>query len=152
MIPEGTDIPTLAEQLNEDGVAFSNESLASDVSMQAPIDAALQDFHGIAVVDVYPPRLADARDIAQELQNATGLDTVIVQTTRNVSAVSDSYSRASIESVQSTIPQGIDQVSLLDQFYTGVESVGAPWPLIAIVLAIVCALCATVTFRRSIRA
>lgn len=151
MIPEGTDIPALSAQLSEDGVAFSNPELANNQEVQAPIEAALQDSHGIAVVDVHPQRLADTRDIAQELQDATGLDTVIVQTTRNVSAVSDTYSRAVIESAQTALPQGIDQVALLDQFYTGVDPLGVPWPIIVVTVLLFAAASAAVAFKAATR-
>lgn len=151
MIPEGTDIPALSAQLSEDGVAFSNPELANNQEVQAPIEAALQDSHGIAVVDVHPQRLADTRDIAQELQDATGLDTVIVQTTRNVSAVSDTYSRAAIESAQTALPQGIDQVTLLDQFYSGVDPLGVPWPIIVVAVLLLAAASAAVAFKSAIR-
>ena len=151
MIPEGTDIPALSAQLSGGGVAFSNPELANNQEVQAPIEAALQDSHGIAVVDVHPQRLADARDIAQELQDATGLDTVIVQTTRNVSAVSDTYSRAVIESAQTALPQGIDQVALLDQFYTGVDPLGVPWPIIVVTVLLFAAASAAVAFKAATR-
>lgn len=151
MIPEGTDIPALSAQLSEDGVAFSNPELANNQEVQAPIEAALQDSHGIAVVDVHPQRLADTRDIAQELQDATGLDTVIVQTTRNVSTVSDTYSRAAIESAQTALPQGIDQVTLLDQFYSGVDPFGAPWPIIVVAVLLLAAASAAVAFKSATR-
>lgn len=151
MIPEGTDIPALSAQLSEDGVAFSNPELANSQEVQAPIEAALQDSHGIAVVDVHPQRLADARDIAQELQDATGLDTVIVQTTRSVSAVSDTYSRAAIESAQTALPQGIDQVTLLDQFYSGVDPLGVPWPIIVVAVLSLAAASAAVAFTSATR-
>lgn len=151
MIPEGTDIPALSTQLSEDGVAFSNPELANNQEVQAPIEVALQDAHGIAVVDVYPQRLADARDIAQELQDATGLDTVIVQTTRNVSAVSDTYSRAAIESAQTALPQGIDQVTLLDQFYAGVDPLGVQWPIIVAVVLVLVAASTAAAFKSAAR-
>lgn len=151
MIPEGTDIPALSAQLSEDGVAFSNPELANNQEVQAPIEAALQDSHGIAVVDVHPQRLADTRDIAQELQDATGLDTVIVQTTRNVSAVSDTYSRAAIESAQTALPQGIDQVALLDQFYSEVDPLGVPWPIIVVAVLLLAAASAAVAFKSATR-
>ena len=151
MIPEGTDIPALSAQLSEDGVAFSNPELANNQEVQAPIEAALQDSHGIAVVDVHPQRLADTRDIAQELQDATGLDTVIVQTTRNVSAVSDTYSRAAIESAQTALPQGIDQVALLDQFYSGVDPLGVPWPIIVVAVLLLAVASAAVAFKSATR-
>ena len=147
MIPEGVDIPDLSSQLLEDGVAFSNPGLAADAEIQAPISSALQGSHGIAVVDVYPQHLADARDIAQELQDATGLDTVVVQTVRNVSAVSDTYSRAALESVQADIPQGLSQVSLLEQFYAGVDPFAVPWLSIVAILAIWLAFAVTASYR-----
>lgn len=149
MIPEGVDIPDLSAQLAEDGVAFSNPDLATNAEIQDPIVSTLQDLHGIAVVDVYPTRLADARDIAQELQDATGLDTVVVQTVRNVSAVSDTYSRAAIEATQGDIPQGVNQVELLDRFYAGVDPFGVPWPLI-VAMAVVALVLAGLFVYRSV--
>lgn len=151
MIPEGVDIPDLSAQLLEDGVAFSNPGLAAEAEIQAPISSALQDSHGIAVVDVYPQRLADARDIAQELQDATGLDTVVVQTVRNVSAVSDTYSRAALESVQADIPQGLSQVSLLEQFYAGVDPFAIPWLPIIAILTVGLVVAATTSFRAGLK-
>lgn len=149
MIPEGVDIPDLSAQLAEDGVAFSNPDLATNAEIQDPIVSTLQDLHGIAVVDVYPTRLADARDIAQELQDATGLDTVVVQTVRNVSAVSDTYSRAAIEATQGDMPQGVNQVELLDRFYAGVDPFGVPWPLI-VAMAVVALVLAGLFVYRSV--
>ena len=151
MIPEGVDIPDLSAQLAEDGVAFSNPDLATNAEIQDPIVSTLQDLHGIAVVDVYPTRLADARDIAQELQDATGLDTVVVQTVRNVSAVSDTYSRAAIEATQGDIPQGVNQVELLDRFYAGVDPFGAPWPLIVAMVVVALVLAGLFVYRSVIQ-
>ena len=151
MIPEGVDIPDLSAQLAEDGVAFSNPDLATNAEIQDPIVSTLQDLHGIAVVDVYPTRLADARDIAQELQDATGLDTVVVQTVRNVSAVSDTYSRAAIEATQGDIPQGVNQVELLDRFYAGVDPFGVPWPLIVALVVVALVLAGLFVYRSVIQ-
>lgn len=151
MIPEGVDIPDLSAQLAEDGVAFSNPDLATNAEIQDPIVSTLQDLHGIAVVDVYPTRLADARDIAQELQDATGLDTVVVQTVRNVSAVSDTYSRAAIEATQGDMPQGVNQVELLDRFYAGVDPFGVPWPLIVAMAVVALALAGLFVYRSVIQ-
>jgi|SRR5690625_32423 len=151
MIPEGVDIPDLSAQLAEDGVAFSNPDLATNAEIQDPIVSTLQDSHGIAVVDVYPTRLADARDIAQELQDATGLDAVVVQTVRNVSAVSDTYSRAAIEATQGDIPQGVNQVELLDRFYAGVDSFSVPWPLIVALTVVALVLAGLFVYRSVIQ-
>ncbi|MDY3127569.1 MAG: DUF6676 family protein, partial [Corynebacterium sp.] len=86
------------------------------------IAAHLAEDHAIAVVDVFPQRPADSRDIAQELADATGISTVIVQTPVNVSAVSTKYSRAELEAAQTNLPNGIGQVELVDTFYHNMES------------------------------
>src|SRR5690625_671360 len=151
MIPEGVDMLELSAQLAVDGVALSNHDLATNAEIQDPIVSTLQDSHGIAVVDVYPQRLADARDIAQELQAATGLDTVVVQTVRNVSVVSDTYSRAALESVQADIPQGLSQVSLLEQFYAGVDPFAIPWLPIIAILTVGLVVAATMSFRAGLK-
>ncbi|MDY3126834.1 MAG: DUF6676 family protein, partial [Corynebacterium sp.] len=80
MIPDGTDISDLSAQLQQDRVAFSNPGLADDPQLNQSIAAHLAEDHAIAVVDVFPQRPADSRDIAQELADATGISTVIVQT------------------------------------------------------------------------
>ena len=41
MIPAGVDVDDIAEQLSDDGVAFSNPELALDDALQEPIAASL---------------------------------------------------------------------------------------------------------------
>lgn len=115
------DIADLAAQLRADGSAFTNTDLANDQSVQDFISAALHAGHGVAVVDDYTATAAESRNLAVDLQNATGLDTVIVQVPSHVSAVSDSLTRAELEAVQRQIPRGIDQVELLERFYDGID-------------------------------
>lgn len=146
MVPADVDIQNLADQLKDDGVAFTNPELAGAPDVQAPIIGALADGHGIAVVDVVPDSVADSRDIAQELKDLTGLDTVIVQTPINVSAVSDTYGRADIEASQQALGRGLDQVSLLEQFYGGLDSFGIPWMAIMIVVSILALIAAGAAF------
>lgn len=115
------DIADLAAQLRADGSAFTHTDLANDQSVQDSISAALHAYHGVAVVDDYTATAAESRNLAVDLQNATGLDTVIVQVPSHVSAVSGSLSRAELEAVQRKIPKGIDQVELLERFYDGLD-------------------------------
>ena len=117
MIPAGVDVDGIAQQLEADGVAFSNPGLARDYALQEPIAEALHPNHGIAVVDVYPEKIPDLRDLATALQEQTGLDTVILQAPMKVSAVSDSYDRASLEAAEDSLPTGLDQITLLNEFY-----------------------------------
>lgn len=115
------DIADLAAQLRADGSAFTNTDLAHEQSVQDSISTVLRAGHGVAVVDDYTATAAESRNLAIDLQNATGLDTVIVQVPSHVSAVSDSLTRAELEAVQRKIPRGIDQVELLGRFYDGID-------------------------------
>lgn len=140
MIPADVDIADLSAQLTLDGVAFSNPELADNAAVQQPIIDTLAIGHGIAVVDVFPPHQADIRDIAQELQDATGLDTVIVQAPSSVSVVSDTYSRAQLEASQSALAPGLDQVTLLQDFYSRADATAPPIQAITLVAALILAL------------
>ena len=94
----------------------------------------------MAVVDVVADRAPDVRDIAQELQDVTGLNTVIVQTPRHVSSVSDTYSRADIESVQAQIAPGVDQVDLLSEYYRGLDQISFPVAAVVGAVAVIAAI------------
>lgn len=149
MIPQGVDVPDLAEQLAEDSVAFTNPVLAGDPGAQADAQASLRDGDGVAVVDVAGGSPADYRDVAQELQDATGLDTVIVQSPGTISVVSDSWSRAEIESAQTGVPAGLVQSEALDAFYAGVDQTPFSYVSVAmVVVAILAVVGAIWTFRQ----
>lgn len=137
MTMTGVDIAGLSEQLRADGVAYTNPELAADENLQGFVAGHLRPGDGIAVVDVFTPDLADLRDLASDLQQASGLDSVIVQAPNAVSSVSDVYSRAQIESTQHGIPQGLDQASVLDHFYGGLGLDRGPVLVVALVLAVV---------------
>lgn len=126
MVPAGVDVADLAGQLGVDGVAYTSPVLSQDAQLNAEVAQGLRDGDGVAVVDVIADRAPDVRDIAQELQDATGLNTVIVQTPRHVSSVSETYSRADIESVQAQIPPGVEQVDLLSEYYRGLDQISFP--------------------------
>lgn len=133
MIPAGVDVDDIAEQLSDDGVAFSNPELALDDALQEPIAASLHPDHGVAVVDVFPEKIPDLRDLATALQDRTGLDTVILQAPMKVSVVSDSYDRAAIEAAEDSLPTGLDQVTLVNDFYATADGFSVPWgPIVGI--------------------
>lgn len=136
MIPPDTDIADLSRQLNEDSVAYSNVGLASDPALQASVAGALEPGEGIAVVDIYPDKFADLRDLAQALKEASNLDTVIVQAPQGISAVSDSHSRAALESAQQAVAPGLDQVTALNQLHThlGTATMPAEWLILGLII------------------
>lgn len=151
MVPDSADIDALGAQLADDGVAYSNPELANNQDVQQPVIDALQPGHGVAVVDVQLDSLADARDIATDLQNASGLDTVIVQVPGRVSAVSDSLSRAEIETAQQAVPPGADQVTLLETFYGELDSFSIPWIWVSLAVLILIAAVSVSAWRSSQR-
>lgn len=147
MIPAGVDVDDIDNQLSADGVAFSNPELALDDDLQAHIADSLQPNHGIAVVDVFPEKIPDLRDLATTLQEQTGLDTVILQAPMRVSAVSNSYDRATLEAAEDSLPTGLDQVTLLNDFYAVTDQFSVPWLLILAVTIGLAAIAGWVSFR-----
>ena len=78
MVPAGVDISDLANQLKEDGVAYTAAALSHNATLNADVSKGLRDGDGVAVVDVIDVRTPDVRDIAQELQDATGLNLSLI--------------------------------------------------------------------------
>ena len=149
MVPGEVDVPQLAQQLKQDGVAYSAPSLESDTQLNAHVAEQLREGDGLAVVDVFVSKAADARDIAQELHDATNLHTVIVQTPRHVSSVSENYSRADIESTQAQLKPGLNQVDLVQQYYAGLEQSNFPMLAIVAVVAILALLFGGLSYWRA---
>ncbi|QGU07443.1 hypothetical protein COCCU_07550 [Corynebacterium occultum] len=106
MIPADIDLEDLAFQLQEDRVAIGG--VGQDYPIMegelletlAHADARGFGSTGIVVLDQTPVQAADQRDIAQELLNLTGVDTVIVRSPGSGAIVSDIHSRSDIESAQ----------------------------------------------------
>ncbi|MER0081725.1 DUF6676 family protein [Corynebacterium sp. KPL2861] len=151
MVPGEVDVPQLAQQLKQDGVAYSAPSLESDAQLNAHVAEQLREGDGLAVVDVFVSKSADARDIAQELHDATDLHTVIVQTPRHVSSVSENYSRADVESTQAQLKPGLNQVDLVQQYYAGLEQSNFPMLAIVAVVAILALLFGGLSYWRASR-
>ena len=63
---------------------------------------------GIAVLEAPPARLADMRDIAQELARDTGIATMVVKVPRTAAVVSTKYSRADLEKAQQSLVVQLD--------------------------------------------
>ena len=145
------DLADLSEQLRDDAVAFTNPDLARDQSVQEQIHNSLRPGDGIAVVDVANQPTGWARDVATKLQEATGLDTVIVQQPAGVSAVSDSWSRAEIEAAQAQTTPGQSQVDMLRTFYDALPAGDLAWGLIIPLVLAVCAVTFWAAYRMGAR-
>lgn len=79
---------------------------------------------GIALIDTPYDKAADLRDVAQELQLRTGVETVIVRTPQGGAAVSDSYSRADLEAAESAFAGVSTDVGLRNY----IEALSSPNP------------------------
>ena len=65
--------------------------------LEKHIADALPENHGVVVLEHTPPHIPNVRDLAQDLANETGIDTVIVRTPDVAIAVSSSLTRAQVE-------------------------------------------------------
>ena len=106
MVPESVNLSDLSEQLLVDGVALERESDALHRDLVAARDYAASrgvGELGIAVLEAPPARLADMRDIAQELARDTGIATMVVKVPGTAAVVSTRYSRADLEKAQQSL-------------------------------------------------
>ena len=106
MVPESVNLFDLSEQLLVDGVALERESDALHRDLVAARDYAASrgvGELGIAVLEVPPARLADMRDITQELAWDTGIATMVVKVPGTAAVVSTKYSRADLEKAQQSL-------------------------------------------------
>jgi hypothetical protein len=111
MVPESVNLSDLSEQLLVDGVALERESDALHRDLVAARDYAASrgvGELGIAVLEAPPARLADMRDIAQELARDTGIATMVVKVPGTAAVVSTKYSRADLEKAQQSLVVQLD--------------------------------------------
>ena len=106
MVPESVNLSDLSEQLLVDGVALERDNDALHRDLMAARDYAASrgvGELGIAVLEAPPARLADMRDIAQELARDTGIATMVVKVPGTAAVVSTRYSRADLEKAQQSL-------------------------------------------------
>ncbi len=106
MVPESVNLSDLSEQLLVDGVALERENDVLHRDLVAARDYAASrgvGELGIAVLEAPPARLADMRDIAQELARDTGIATMVVKVPGTAAVVSTKYSRADLEKAQQSL-------------------------------------------------
>ena len=106
MVPESVNLSDLSEQLLVDGVALERENDVLHRDLVAARDYAASrgvGELGIAVLEAPPARLADMRDIAQELARDTGIATMVVKVPGTAAVVSTKYPRADLEKAQQSL-------------------------------------------------
>ncbi|SDS05232.1 DUF6676 family protein [Corynebacterium timonense] len=155
MIPAGIDMPDLATQLEEDGIAFTAPHPAT-APLEAHLEATLNAIDidaiapiGVVVVEHTPERLADLRDVAQDLALATDYETVVVRSPGGAGIVSEHLTRAEIESGQRAMLAEQDYGEGLRAFVSEASSVAIPWGVVAVAIALVIAVVCGATFARA---
>lgn len=134
MIPEGVDIDGLSAQLAQGHVALERPDAALEEGLRAATEHAESTGFsslGVAIVEHTPPQTADLRDIAQELMDTTGLDTVIVRAPGSGAVVSTVHSRAEIESAQAGFLQRWDYPEATVALVEHINADPVPEPAIA---------------------
>ncbi len=155
MIPADVDIDDLARQLDEDSVAVGEAHAGLEPALADVVGRAEgADFGslGIVVLDHTPPRTADLRDVAQDLQLATDLDTVLLRTPSSGAVVSDVHDRARLESAQHLFLGDPDIPAAAHRFVDQVSASGVNWGLVAVVAVVLMAVVAAATAWSSLSA
>lgn len=140
MIPADVDVDDLARQLEEDSVAVGEGREALEAALLDAVEhAESTDFGslGVAVLEHTPPHTADLRDVAQDLQLATGLDTVIVRTPSSGAVVSDVHTRAQLESAQHLFLGDPDLPGATHRLIDQVTAAGINWPLVGTLVLVI---------------
>ncbi|AGF72504.1 DUF6676 family protein [Corynebacterium halotolerans] len=140
MIPADIDIDDLTRQLEEDSVAVGeNHGGLEPALLDAVAYAEANDFGplGVVVLDRTPPQTADLRDVAQDLQLATDLGTVLVRTPSSGAVVSEVHTRAELESAQHPFLGNPDIPAATHQFIDQVNAAGINWTLVTVLVLVV---------------
>lgn len=133
------NFPSLAEQLRDSGAAFSREGEGAAQTREA-LEHLLDDATGIVILDHTPEHVPQLRDLAQDLANETGLDTVIVRTPHVAIGVSDTLTRAEVEEGQRAMAAQPDPVAGLTEFYAASQSLNVPWGMFTVGVVVVAAI------------
>ena len=140
MIPADVNIDSLASQIQADHVAIGEFGLhhpgLEESLTHAVTDAQNSGFGtlGVVVLDHTPTVSADMRDIAWKVQQATGLDTIIVRSPDSGAVVSDTYSRAQLEAAQYHLLGNPDFAAGTRNFASDVMGMQFPWTIVGIAL------------------
>ncbi|WP_075726218.1 DUF6676 family protein [Corynebacterium aquilae] len=146
MIPDYVNLDDLAQQVEADNVAIDGLEAAYPGTEAGLIDITNQARSTgvgdvkIVVLDRTPAQPADLRDIAYEIQQRTGADTVIVRSPGTGAVVSDQYSRKSIEQAEKAMYGNPDYISSTQAFLADVREDTTPWQEINLGIGVVVAL------------
>ncbi|GAB3943817.1 DUF6676 family protein [Corynebacterium tapiri] len=141
-LSDPTLVAEIAQQLDEDSVAFHN--LPADPALEHGLREALIDDSGIVVVPEHAGSAPELRDLAQDVMNTSGLDTVIVRSPEAAAVVSASHSRAEIESAEWSLASNPDYIAGTRSLFTELDSPDFPFLVITVVVLLILAISAAI--------
>lgn len=160
MSQSAPDVHGLAEQLADGGVAFGTDNPAN-VPLRGDLETALADVAltatgrtGVIVLEQTGQPTGQLRDLAQDTQALTDLDTVIVRTPASTAAVSDTLTRAQVEKGQYALISEPEYAAGIRAFGAESEGFSVPWGLVAgtlVVLIGIAAVASVATFRAGVK-
>ncbi|MBI9000486.1 hypothetical protein M0E87_11325 [Corynebacterium sp. CCM 9185] len=160
MVPADIQLTDITEDLSADGVAIGSLDTQypglSD-ALSTVVDEARESGFGelrFVFLDSAPAVAADQRDIAQDLLDVTGADTLILRSPVGGAVVSGDHSRAAIESAQVDLFANPDLVAGAQMFVEDLSHSTVPWQAIniGIMLVVLVAVLVTALVLRSQRA
>lgn len=154
MTPAGIELDVLAYQLRNGGIAFGAgaesdaklaEQLAGAIDEAAPNAGLGTEQVGVVVLGHTPAPAPDIRDVAQDLQRATGLDTVLVRTPDVVIGVSEKFTRAQVEIGERAMASQHDYASGVATFLRAAGDFEPAWLPLGLLAVVVVAICIAAT-------
>ncbi|WP_394280986.1 DUF6676 family protein [Corynebacterium sp.] len=143
MSQDNLDLEALAQQLHHDGIAFGTDNLANwgiEESLLNAVNAVTDEGFpqlGVVVVEGADLHGAQLRDLAQDLNLQTGIDTVIVRSPHAVAAVSDTLTRGEIEAGQEAMLAQPDYAAGLEGFASASQGLEISWGVVFVCLLLV---------------
>ena len=130
---------SLVDQLNIDGIAFetANEGTGSlEQSLSSTLSSA-HDHSGLNVGLVFLDSTPELRDLAQDLNLATGIETIYIRTPDVAIATSEKFPRSSIEAGQLASVRASSYEDGVAQFLQEASSRQLDWISVLIAVAVV---------------
>ena len=137
------DVSPLVHQLREGNIALQ----VADEDLENHVASTLPENYGLVILEHTPSHIPDVRDLAQDLANETGIDTVIVRTPDIAIAVSNSLTRAQVEQGERAMVAQSDYGDGLRAFLSTSTQTQPAWPPILLAIVFVAAVVIVASWR-----
>lgn len=160
MTPAEIELDVLECQLRNTGVAFGTGA-GSDTELAEQLTGAIHDVVnvaglnaeqvGVVVLGHVAAPAPDIRDVAQDLQHATGLDTVLLRTPDVAVGVSEEFTRAQVEVGERAMASQPDYASGVSAFFHAARDFEPAWLTLGMLAVAVLVICVAATLAAAAR-